>query len=62
MKVACLLITHLRTKVEMRRHPNLKNIPAVERDLYWEPMIMGDIRRQVLWMAALRATHLDPVG
>ena len=29
MKVACLLITHLRTKVEMRRHPNLKNIPAI---------------------------------
>ena len=29
MKVACLLITHLRAKVEMRRHPNLKNIPAV---------------------------------
>ena len=29
MKVACLLITHLRTKVEMRRHPNLKSSPAV---------------------------------
>ena len=29
MKVACLLITHLRAKVEMRHHPNLKNIPAV---------------------------------
>ena len=29
MKVACLLITHLRAKVEMRRHPDLKNIPAV---------------------------------
>ena len=29
MKVVCLLITHLRTKVEVRRHPNLKNIPAV---------------------------------
>ena len=29
MKVACLLITHLRTKIEMRRHPNLKNIPAI---------------------------------
>ena len=24
-----MLITHLRTKVEVRRHPNLKNIPAV---------------------------------
>ena len=29
MKVACLLITHLRAKVEMRRHPNLKNIDAI---------------------------------
>ena len=29
MKVACLLITHLRTKVEMRRHPNLKSTSAV---------------------------------
>ena len=29
MKVACLLITHLRAKVEMRRHPNLKNIAAI---------------------------------
>ena len=29
MKVACLLITHLRVKVEMRRHPDLKNIPAI---------------------------------
>ena len=29
MKVACLLITHLRTKVEMRRHPNLKNTAAI---------------------------------
>ena len=29
MKVACLLITHLRAKVEMRRHPNLKNTAAI---------------------------------
>ena len=29
MKVACLLITHLRTKIEMRRHPNLKKIDAI---------------------------------
>ena len=29
MKVACLLITHLRTKVEVRRHPDLKSTPAV---------------------------------
>ena len=29
MIVACLLITHLRAKVEMRRHPNLKNIAAI---------------------------------
>ena len=29
MKVACLLITHLRIKVEMRRHPDLKSTPAV---------------------------------
>ena len=29
MKVACLLITHLRAKIEMRRHPNLKNIDAI---------------------------------
>ena len=29
MKIACLLITHFRAKVEMRRHPDLKNNPAV---------------------------------
>ena len=29
MKVACLLITHLRAKIEMRRHPDLKSTPAV---------------------------------
>ena len=29
MKVACLLITHFRAKIEMRRHPNLKNTAAV---------------------------------
>ena len=29
MKVACVLITHLRAKVEMRRHPHLKNSPAI---------------------------------
>ena len=29
MKVACLLITHLRAKVEMRRHSDLKSSPAV---------------------------------
>ena len=29
MKVSCLLITHLRAKVEMRLYPDLKNNPAV---------------------------------
>ena len=29
MKVACLLITHLRAKVEMHRHPDIKSTPAV---------------------------------
>ena len=29
MKVACVLLTHLRAKVEMRRHPHLKDSPAV---------------------------------
>ena len=29
MKVACVLITHLRAKVELRRHPSLKDRPAV---------------------------------
>ena len=29
MKVACVLVTHLRAKVEMRRHPHLKDSPAV---------------------------------
>ena len=29
MKVACVLITHLRAKVEMRRRPGLKDRPAV---------------------------------
>ena len=29
MKVACLLITHLRARVEVRRYPDLKDRPAV---------------------------------
>ena len=29
MKVACVLVTHLRAKVEMRRHPHLRDRPAV---------------------------------
>ena len=29
MKIACLHITHFRARVEMRRHPNLKNNPAI---------------------------------
>ena len=29
MKIACLLITHLRTEVEMRRDPDLKNSPTI---------------------------------
>ena len=29
MKIACLLITHLRAKVEMRRHRDLRNNPAI---------------------------------
>ena len=29
MKIACLLITYLRAKIEIRRHPDLKNKPAV---------------------------------
>ena len=34
MRVACVLITHLRAKVEMRRHPDLADSPVVivERD------------------------------
>ena len=28
MKITCILITHLRAKVEMRRHPHLKDRPA----------------------------------
>ena len=29
MKIACVLITHLRAKVEIRRHPHLRDRPAV---------------------------------
>ena len=29
MKIACVLVTHLRAKVEMRRQPHLKDRPAV---------------------------------
>ena len=27
-------------------------VPAVERDLYWEPMTLGEIKGQPGWMAA----------
>ncbi len=30
----------------------LGNVPAVERDLYWEPMALGEIKRQSGSMAA----------
>ena len=29
MKIACVLVTHLRAKVEMRRQPHLKDQPAL---------------------------------
>ena len=29
MKIACVLVTHLRAKVEIRRHPHLRDRPAV---------------------------------
>ena len=34
MRVACVLVTHLRAKVEMQKHPHLKNSPVliVDRD------------------------------
>ena len=32
MKVACVLITHLRAKVEVRRHPHLKDSPVIVVD------------------------------
>ena len=32
MKVACVLVTHLRAKVEIRRHPHLRDRPAVIAD------------------------------
>ena len=28
MRVACVLLTHLRAKVEMRRHPHLNDTPS----------------------------------
>ena len=35
MRVACVLVTHLRAKAEMSRHPNLKDSPVliVDRDV-----------------------------
>ena len=34
MRVACVLVTHLRAKAEMKRHPHLKDSPVlvVDRD------------------------------
>ena len=29
MRVACVLVTHLRAKVEMYRHPHLRDVPVV---------------------------------
>ena len=29
MRVACVLVTHLRARVEMYRHPHLKDAPVV---------------------------------
>ena len=29
MRVACVLVTHLRAKVEMYRHSHLKDMPVV---------------------------------
>ena len=29
MRIACVLVTHLRAKVEMNRHPRLKDVPVV---------------------------------
>ena len=41
MKIACLLITHLRAKVELRNNPTLVNTPAiiVERSEGWSRVV-----------------------
>ena len=42
MKVACLLITHLRIRVEMRRHPDLKGSLAVIVDRSEGRVVVAD--------------------
>ena len=45
MRVACVLVTHLRAKVEMYRHPHLKDVPVVIVDrgnLRWTRPLVVD--------------------
>ena len=44
MRVACVLVTHLRAKVEMSRHPNLKDSPVliVDRDQSRKRLLVVD--------------------
>ena len=37
---------------ELAESTVLGNVPAVERDLYWEPTTIDEIRRPSRWMAA----------
>ena len=34
-------------------------VPAVERDLYWEPQTLGEIRRQASGIAAQSTAHMN---
>ena len=52
MKVACLLITHLRAKVEMRHHPDLKNIAAI--------IVASSRGRSLVVDATLSASGVSP--
>ena len=44
MRVACVLVTHLRAKVEMKRHPDLADYPVVivDRDVGWARPLVAD--------------------
>ena len=53
MKVACMLVTHLRSRVEIRRQPHLKNSPVliVDRSPPGAPVVV-DHFRSASWVAA----------
>ena len=62
MRVACVLITHLRAKVELQRQPHLGNSPVVIADRSRRPLVADRLPACKGVVAGMLNTRNDPGG